>query len=130
MSAPVLLITGASSGIGAATARAARDAGYALVLASRSALPAELTGDRVPPAELTGDRALAVRCDVRDPAQLDAAVAAALERFGRLDAVFANAGVGAARGFRNDTVDRWRAVVETNILGTALTIRASIDALK
>ena len=123
--APVLLITGASSGIGAATARAAVADGFRVVLAARrrdelSELAAELGG---PPA------AHAVRCDVRAFADIEAAVAGALDAFGALDAVFANAGVGAVRGFRNDDLSRWRAVVETNILGTALTIRASTPAL-
>ena len=61
--------------------------------------------------------------------QLEAAVAVSLDAFGGLDAAFANAGVGAVRGFRNDALERWRAVVDTNILGTALTIRACAGAL-
>ena len=87
----VFLITGASTGIGAATARSAVAAGYRVVLAARSqdkldALAAELRRRR---------RALAQVCDVTDFAQQEAVVAAALERFGRLDVAFANAGFGA-----------------------------------
>ena len=123
---PVFLITGASSGIGAATAHAAARAGYRLVLAARSEdklrdLAAEVGGP---------DRALAVRCDVTESGEQDAMVAAALEAFGRVDVVFANAGFGAPRGFQNSTVDHWRAMVLTNVYGAALTIRASMDALK
>jgi NADP-dependent 3-hydroxy acid dehydrogenase YdfG len=122
---PVFLITGASSGIGAATARAAAGAGHRLVLAARStdkleALAAELGGD---------GRALALRCDVTEYADQEAMVATALDRFGRLDAVFANAGFGAPRGFTASTPEHWRAMVLTNVYGAALTIRACLPAL-
>ncbi len=121
----VMLITGASSGIGAATARRLAAAGWHLVLAARSvdrleALAGELGGD---------DRALAVRCDVTEWADQQAMVAAAIERFGHLDAVFANAGFGAPRGFLEDTPEHWREMVLTNVLGAAYTIRATIPAL-
>jgi NADP-dependent 3-hydroxy acid dehydrogenase YdfG len=126
MSDPVFLITGASSGIGAATARHAAQDGYRVVLAARSAdrlasLAAELGGD---------DRALAVRCDVTEWSDQQTMVASALNRFGRLDVAFANAGFGAARGFLNETPEHWRAMVLTNVYGAALTIRATIPALK
>ena len=54
----------------------------------------------------------------------------ALERYGRLDVAFANAGFGAARGFLNETPEQWRSMVLTNVYGAALTIRATITALK
>ena len=92
---PVFLITGASSGIGAATARQAAAAGYRLVLAARSTDKLEALAD-----ELGGDeRAIAVTCDVTDFGQQEAMVQAALDAFGRIDVAFANAGFGAARGF-------------------------------
>jgi NADP-dependent 3-hydroxy acid dehydrogenase YdfG len=122
---PVFLITGASSGIGAATARAAAREGYRLVLAARSqeridALASELGGP---------DRALAVPCDVTEWNQQEAMVAAARDRFGRLDVAFANAGFGAARGFLAESPEHWRAMVLTNVYGAALTIRATLPAL-
>jgi NADP-dependent 3-hydroxy acid dehydrogenase YdfG len=122
----VFLITGASSGIGAATARHAAQAGYRLVLAARSvdklqALADELGG---------GERALAVSCDVTDYSQQEAMVAQALDGFGRVDVAFANAGFGAARGFLNDDPEHWRAMVLTNVLGAAYTVRATLPALK
>ncbi len=126
MSDPVFLITGASSGIGAATARLAAGAGYRLVLAARSVdrldeLASELGGP---------ERALAVQCDVTEWDQQEAMVRAALDAFGRLDVAFANAGFGAARGFLNETPEFWRSMVLTNVYGVALTIRATITALK
>jgi len=126
MSDPVFLITGASSGIGAATARAAAGAGYRVVLAARSAdrlqeLATELGGEQ---------RALALECDVTEWEQQQSMVQTTLERFGRLDVAFANAGFGAARGFLKETPEFWRSMVLTNVYGAALTIRATIPALK
>ncbi len=123
---PTFLITGASSGIGAATAKQAAASGYRLVLAARSedrirALADELGGP---------ERALAVRCDVTEWPEQQELVRAALERFGRIDVVFANAGFGAPRGFEASDVDHWRAMVLTNVYGAALTIRATMAALR
>ena len=121
----VLLITGASSGIGAATARAAAREGWRLVLAARSIDRLEELAE-----ELGGPgRAIAVQCDVCEWDQQQAAVAAALAQYGRLDAVFANAGFGAKRGFLNETPEFWREMILTNVYGAALSIRASIPAL-
>jgi NADP-dependent 3-hydroxy acid dehydrogenase YdfG len=123
---PVFLITGASSGIGAATARAAADAGYRVALAARSTdrlndLAAELGGP---------ERALALQCDVTEWEQQEAMVASTLEHFGRIDCVFANAGFGAKRGFLEESPEHWRAMVLTNVYGAALTIRATIEELR
>ncbi len=121
---PVLLITGASSGIGAATARASAPT-HRLVLAARRLEPM-----RELAAELGGEeRALAIECDVTEPDQVEAMVAAALEHFGRIDAVFANAGFGASRGFLEESVEHWRAMILTNVYGVALTIRATLPHL-
>ena len=122
---PVLLITSASTGIGAATARHAAEAGYRLVLSARSeekltALAEELGG---------ADRAIAVPCDVTEWADQEALVGQALETFGRIDVAFANAGFGGPRGFTEGTPEEWKAMVLTNVYGAALTIRATHDAL-
>jgi NADP-dependent 3-hydroxy acid dehydrogenase YdfG len=122
---PVFLITGASSGIGAATARHASQAGYRLVLTARR--EAEL---RALAGELGGDqRALVLPTDVTEWEAQEAMVAGTLEAFGRIDVVFANAGFGAGRGFKKETPELWRAMVLTNVLGAAYTIRATMDAL-
>jgi NADP-dependent 3-hydroxy acid dehydrogenase YdfG len=122
---PVLLITGASSGIGAQTARRAAEAGYRLVLGARreeklTELAAELGGS---------DRALAVRSDVTDWDEVQGLAKAGLDAFGRLDAVFANAGFGASRGFLEESPEHWREMVLTNVYGVALTIRATLPTL-
>ena len=123
---PVLLITGASSGIGAATARAASAAGWRLVLAARSLERLEELADELGGAEA----ALAVRCDVTDWEDQQRLVRGAIEAFEGIDAAFANAGFGGARGFLKDTPEHWREMVLTNVYGAALTIRATIPALK
>lgn len=121
---PVLLITGASSGIGAATARAAAG-DYRLVLAARRLEPLE---ELV--AELGGEeRATSVRCDVSEWDEVQAMAAAGIEHFGRIDAVFANAGFGATRGFLEESPEHWRSMVLTNVYGVALTIRATLPHL-
>src|SRR5919202_1470915 len=123
---PVFLITGASSGIGAATARRAARAGYRLVLAARSedrlqGLARELGGD---------ERAIAVCCDVTEWGDQDSLVRWALDAFGRIDVVFANAGFGGPRGFERHEPDEMRAMVLTNVLGVAYTIRATMPQLR
>ena len=119
---PVLVITGASSGIGAATARRAAEFGYRVTLAARSqdklqALSEELGGQ---------DRALALGCDVTSWDDQQAVVARTLEEFGRMDAYFANAGFGAKRGFLEESVEHWKSMIDTNVFGAALSIRASL----
>jgi len=123
---PVFLITGASSGIGAATARHAAQAGHRVVLAARREeelrdLAQELGGE---------ERALVVPTDVSEWEAQEALVQRTLDTFGRLDVAFANAGSGAARGFQKETPEMWRSMVLTNVLGVAYTIRATMDALR
>ena len=122
----VFVITGASSGIGAATAHRAVEAGYRVVLAARSkdkldGLVAELGG---------AERARAVETDVTEWEANEALIAAATDTFGQVDVVYANAGFGAKRGWLEETPEHWRAMVLTNVLGAAYTVRAAIPALK
>jgi NADP-dependent 3-hydroxy acid dehydrogenase YdfG len=122
----VLVITGASSGIGAATARGASSAGWRVVLAARSRERLHALADELGGAE----RALACECDVTDWEAQQRMAEAALQAFGSIDAAFANAGFGGARGFLADTPEHWREMVLTNVYGAALTLRATIPALK
>jgi NADP-dependent 3-hydroxy acid dehydrogenase YdfG len=122
---PVLVITGASTGIGAATARRAVEFGQRVVLAARSEDKLEALA-----RELGGEKAIAVRCDVASWHDQQAVVQTALERFGRMDAYFANAGFGAKRGFLEESVEHWKSMIDTNVFGAALSIRASLGHFK
>ena len=122
---PVIVITGASTGIGAATARRAVEFGQRVVLAARSEEKLVALA-----RELGGEKAIAVRCDVASWDDQQAVVQTALERFGRMDAYFANAGFGATRGFLEESVEHWKAMIDTNVLGCALSIRASLGHFK
>ena len=122
---PVMIITGATSGIGAATAERAAEFGYRVALAGRSEDKlAALQG------ELGDDKALAVTCDVTSWDDQQRLVATALERFGRADVFFANAGFGGARSFLGDSVEHWKAMIDTNVYGAALSIRAALGHFK
>jgi NADP-dependent 3-hydroxy acid dehydrogenase YdfG len=121
-----MIITGASSGIGAATARQASSEGWNLVLAARStekleALATELGGP---------SKALAMTCDVNDWESQQRLNSLAIETFGSIDAVFANAGFGGPGGFTQSTPEAWQSMVMTNVYGAALTVRANLEALK
>ncbi len=124
----VLLITGASSGIGAAIARQALATGYRVALAARS-----ITSLTVLTKELGGpERVLALPCDVSQWADQQAMVAAVLAHFGQLDVVVANAAVlkGSFSFFKEAaTPDEWREMVLTNVYGAALTARVVLPEL-
>jgi NADP-dependent 3-hydroxy acid dehydrogenase YdfG len=120
-----VLITGASTGIGAATAKRLLEGGNRLVLAARRQEPldelvADLDG---------GDAVMTKTCDVTEWEQVEELVETTLERFGALDVVFANAGFGASRGFLEESPEQWRSMVLTNVLGVAHTIRATLPHL-
>jgi len=119
-----MLITGASSGIGAATARIAAADGYKLVLAARSEDKLAELAD-----ELGSDGALTVPTDVTEWSEVEALAKAATDKYGRIDAVFANAGFGASRGFLEESPEQWKGMVLTNVYGVALTIRATLPIL-
>jgi NADP-dependent 3-hydroxy acid dehydrogenase YdfG len=113
----VALVTGASRGIGAAVARSLAAEGVRLALASRS-------GD-----DLGLDGAVARRCDVRQPDDLEAVVAEAVERFGGIDILVANAGVGAYGPFLDLPADQLEEMIDVNVKGTLYAVRAALPHL-
>jgi len=120
-----VLITGASTGIGAATARRLHAAGHGLVLAARREEPLQRLAEELG----AGEQVLVHPCDVTEWEQVESLAAAAIERFGGFDVVFANAGFGATRGFLEESPEHWREMVLTNVLGVAHTIRATLPHL-
>ena len=120
-----LLITGASSGIGAATARAAVKAGWQVALLARSRDALEKLA-----AEL-GDAALELPCDITERDQLRDAVGKTVERFGGLDAVYANAGKGSSSpGIEQGDPDDWHAMIHLNVLAVLTTAHATLPHLR
>lgn len=122
----VALVTGASSGIGERSAVALAELGADVVVAARrtdrlDALVEQITGK--------GGRALAVEADVTDEEQAGAAVARAVERFGRLDTVLANAGVMLLGPIEDADTGEWRRMVDLNVLGAMYTAHAALPHL-
>ena len=117
LSGRVALVTGASGGIGAAVARSLAEQGVRLGLASRSG------------GDLGIDGSIAAPCDVRDPAAVGAFVEQIVARFGRLDIVIANAGVGAYGPFLELDPGNLVEMLDTNVKGTIYTIRAALPHL-
>lgn len=117
LSERVALVTGASGGIGAAVARSLAEQGVRLGLASRSG------------GDLGIDGSIAAPCDVRDPAAVGAFVEQIVARFGRLDIVIANAGVGAYGPFLELDPGSLEEMLDTNVKGTIYTIRAALPHL-
>ncbi|MBO0680378.1 SDR family oxidoreductase [Mycolicibacterium sp. S2-37] len=111
----VVIVTGASSGLGVAFAKACAEAGADVVLAARRADKLAGTAELV---RATGRRALSVATDVSDPAQCQAMVDAAMTEFGRVDVLVNNAGVGTAVPATRETPDEFRAVVDVNLNGS------------
>ena len=122
----VFLITGASTGIGEATARQAAEAGYRVVLVARSTDKLEALQN-----ELGDDTAMAVACDVSDGEAQKKLVGKAVGRLGRIDIVFANAGFSKGSPFYGgeDKLDEWKEMVLTNVYGSAVTARLCLPEL-
>ena len=120
-----LLITGASTGIGAATARAAAHAGWNVALLARSQDALERLAEEI------GDTALALPCDITDREQLDKAVERAVNHFGGLDAVYANAGTGVSKpGIEKGDPEEWHAMIHLNVLAVLTTAHTTLPHLR
>lgn len=124
ISEKVVFITGASSGIGAATARAASAAGAKVVLVARRE-------DRITAlADELGESAVAVRADVTDAAQVRHAIARAVEAFGGIDVVVNNAGQAMTGAIEDVDVEDFRAIVDLNLVAPLIVIQAAIPVLR
>ena len=127
LSESVVVITGASSGIGRATALAFADAGASVVLAARREQPLrEAAGE----CEARGVRALAVPADVRDAPAMQRLADRAAEAFGGIDVWVNNAGVTLMGRFEDAPPDLWREVVEVNLMGYVNGARAALPHLR
>jgi NAD(P)-dependent dehydrogenase (short-subunit alcohol dehydrogenase family) len=119
------IVTGAGSGIGRAVAHALLDDGYAVALAGRRREPLEETARAAP------DRVLVVPTDVAKPAAVRALFDAVVAKFGRVDVVFNNAGIGAPGVPLDELTDaQWQAVVDVNLTGSFLCVREAFRVMK
>ena len=114
MTGKVVVVTGASSGLGVAFARAFAEAGADVALGARRVEKLEDTAQMV---RDLGRKAITVATDVADPEQCTALVEAAMEEFGRVDVLINNAGIGTAVPATRETVEQFRQVVEVNLEG-------------
>lgn len=119
----VVLVTGASSGIGAATARAASRAGAQVVLVARRE-------DRIRQLASELGEAVPVRCDVTDAGEVDAAVRTAMDAFGRIDVLCNIAGQGLHAPLEQIDPDDFRAVLELNLVAPLVTMQAVLPIMR
>ena len=123
--AKTLLITGASSGIGAASAKAAAEAGWNVALCARSTDKIEALASEI------GDAALAITCDVTKRYEVRSALEKTQDRFGAVDAVYANAGTGVEKpGIENGDPDEWHDMIHVNVLAPLLLAHEATPFLK
>jgi 3-oxoacyl-[acyl-carrier protein] reductase len=127
-SAPVAVITGAASGIGAATAVTLARAGYRVGIGTYSADPHD-PADTLAAVQQAGGQGAVIEVDVRDTASVNAFVAEAVHRWGRLDAAIANAGILRAAAFEEMTDAQWDDVLQVDLHGVMRTARAAVAHL-
>lgn len=123
----VALVTGASSGIGEATALALAEAGAAVAVSARRA---ERLTDLVTRIEKAGGKALAVPGDMANETDATKAVTDTVAQLGRIDIVVNSAGVIQAGGVESLPLDEWRRVIDVNLLGTLYVCKAAIGPMK
>ncbi len=124
----VAVITGAGTGIGKHTALLLLQEGYSVALAGRRIEPLETTVQEAGP---DGERTLVIPTDVGHPEAVEALFAKTVERFGRLDLLFNNAGIGVSGVLLEDlTYEQWKSVVDTNLTGSFLCTQEAFKIMK
>jgi len=124
--APTVLITGASQGIGKATALLFAKNGYDLVLASRRVEPLTAAAQEV---QALGQKVLAVPCDVKDPQQIANLVNKTLAEYGSIDVLVNNAGIYSSGTVEDFSLEDWHQTIDTNLWGYIHTIHALLPAM-
>ena len=123
----IALVTGAAQGLGAAIARRLADEGAHVVIADLKIQAAQATAAQI--AAETGRRSLAVACDVTKEEQVEALVARTVAEFGRLDILVANAGIVISGGVDEFALEKWRLVIEVNLIGYFLSAKHAARAM-
>jgi NAD(P)-dependent dehydrogenase (short-subunit alcohol dehydrogenase family) len=122
LSGKVVVVTGGNTGIGLGLAKGVAQAGAAVAVWARNE---ERNEKAVAELSSLGVQATSERCDIGDEAQIEAAMASTLERHGKVDCLFANAGIYGDSAFVDMTLDEWRKVMRVNLDGTFLCLRAA-----
>jgi NAD(P)-dependent dehydrogenase (short-subunit alcohol dehydrogenase family) len=117
----IAVVTGAGSGIGRAAAQALLESGWRVVAAGRREAPLQET--------IGGGDGVAVPTDVTDPASVAALFTATVQRYGRVDLLFNNAGMGLSVPIAEVELDDWKRVVDTNLTGSFLCAQAAFRAM-
>lgn len=126
----VALITGGTKGIGYGVAEALLNQGLKVVITSRNKQSAEDVAKELAIKTNTSDAVIGVEADVRQLQSQEAAVKQAIDKFGKLDLVLANAGLGHFGSIEDITLEQWNDVIDTNLTGVFNSIKASVDELK
>jgi NAD(P)-dependent dehydrogenase (short-subunit alcohol dehydrogenase family) len=127
LSGKVALVTGGNSGIGLGFAEGVAKHGADVCIWGRSAEKNAAAADAL---KVHGTKVHAIQCDVSDEAQVEAAFAETMQRFGRVDACFANAGIGGSAPFTEVTREQWQRVLSVNLDGLFFTLRCAARHMK
>ncbi|PQV48278.1 NADP-dependent 3-hydroxy acid dehydrogenase YdfG [Jejuia pallidilutea] len=126
----VALITGGSKGIGYGVAQALMQKGVNVAVTSRSEDAANEAAKHLNDNTLTGAKAIGIAADVRDFKSQEKAIETVISRFGKLDIIIANAGLGRFGSIENLELKDWHDVIDTNLTGVFYSIKAGVEALK